>query len=225
MKKSKLLSALLISLFAIGIVFTACEKDEEFEELFIYISTELYDGTLELSYGGDNLDPHPDYSVGNVFVYTIKPIDASVELGFSFYFKGTHYSSSTSGNLILQASETESISYTLYPTGNTSEPLEIDDISDPSNANPVIGNWEKSTGGAFLKFTSSNIYLCNSNTLIEYSGTFYPSENRAVITEGETIITFYAYTDETDRILIKQYVSDQHVEDIYYYKTTEYPCN
>ena len=215
----------LIAIFFALFMTSSCTKDKEFNELFIYITNELYDGTLELRYGDDNLEPNPAYSLGNILVYTLTPHAAAVELDFNFDYSDTHYSSATSGKISLQASESENLDYTLYPTGDISAPLDIRKLEDPYNDNPVIGNWEKSGGGAYLKFTSSSIYLCNTSTHVEYSGVFYSSENRAVITEEETVITFYAYPEGTDRILIKQYVSDQHLDDIYYYKTTAYSCD
>ncbi|NOR87840.1 MAG: hypothetical protein GQ527_09545 [Bacteroidales bacterium] len=224
MKTTKSIIAIFITLISIGFI-SSCTKEDVFEKIFIYISTELYDDTIELSFDGNTLNPNSDYSVGNVSVYTLIPHEATAGIDYSFNYNGTHYSSSTSGKLILQASEDESISYTLHPTGDISEPLDINELSDPANDSPIIGNWEKSGGGALLKFTSSQIYLCNASTLVEYSGVFYPSENRAVITEGGSEVTFYAYPNGNDRILIKQYASGQHVEDIYYYKTASYSCN
>lgn len=90
----------------------------------------------------------------------------------------------------------------------------------------VTGNWVRSDGASYLKFSGSSIYLCNGTSLQEFSGTYDASAFEATLIEGSTILTFKIYPDLEDKnkILIEQYVSNEHISSTYYYKSTEYPC-
>jgi len=51
------------------------------------------------------------------------------------------------------------------------------------------------------------------------------SSKTATLVEGTTELTFYITPEGSDKILIEQYISGNHVGSQYYYSTTEYPCN
>jgi len=93
-----------------------------------------------------------------------------------------------------------------------------------SSTGAVTGNWERHDGKSYLKFSGSDISLCNGSSLQEFHGTYNSSTNKAVLIEGSTEFDFEIYPEGSDKIRVEQYVSNNHLETTYYYSTTKYPC-
>jgi len=89
----------------------------------------------------------------------------------------------------------------------------------------ITGNWERNDGKSYLKFSGSNISLCNGSSLQEFNGSYNSSTNEATLIEGTTELDFNIYPEGTDKLRIEQYVSGNHLGTTYYYSTTKYPCD
>ena len=220
----KILFAVIISL----IVITSCKKKIDYGEIEIYIDKALFDNIPEFSYNGQSLNYN---NSGDIYFYTANVDEDQAEIDYTFEFKGQHFTSkggaATGSPVLLTAPEngeiiTKTLSYELRPTGNSDEPFHIFDLNSDDNDEGLTGNWVRSDGASYLKFSGSSIYLCNGGSLQEFSGTYNASENTATLVEGTTTLTFEITPEGDDKILIAQYVSNEHIGSTYYFSTNDY---
>lgn len=97
--------------------------------------------------------------------------------------------------------------------------------STGTNSGSLTGNWERNDGKSYLKFSGSDISLCNGSSLQEFHGTYNSSTNKAVLIEGSTELDFEIYPEGSTKIRIEQYVSGNHLGTTYYYSSSKYPCS
>lgn len=231
MKNNKIAYQLFLLLFGLTLVFSGCKKQIDYGSIDIYIDRALFGNTVEFSYNGESLSY---YNYDDIYIFTANVNEENAAIDYTFDYNGQHFSSitgeavTTGSPVYLTAPEdgdivSHSLSYELRPIGNVDEPFLIFDLNEEDNG--VTGNWIRSDGASYLKFSGSSIYLCNGTSLQEFSGTYDASANKATLVEGSTILTFYIYPEGSDKILIEQYVSNEHIGSQYYYKSTEYPCD
>jgi len=219
----------IITILTAVLVISSCNKDPQYGDVDIYVDRDMFESTPEFYYNGNPLQ-HSSY--GDIWVFTANVNEKEASIDYSFYFNGDHFSSieGTGLPIILTAPEDGKVvsntnSYELRPTGNSDDPFMVFELIPDDPSAGVSGNWERSDGASYLKFSGSSVYLCNGGSLQEFSGTYDASANKAVLTEGSTTLEFYITPEGSDKILIEQYVSGNHVGSQYYYKTSKYPCN
>ncbi len=219
--KTATLLTLVLSLFIIS-----CEKDSD--EIFITVFAKLssYDD-FEASYVSvDGISVDGEYVpwdfdlFSNIGIGETREIPVSVSSSKDQVTVKVFSSGSGSG-----ISKTASVSGV-----RNGDKLDLDLGSGKftiigGNGDGVSGNWVRSDGASYLKFSGSTVYLCNGSSGQEFSGTYDADAGEATLVEGSTTLTFYITPEGSDKILIEQYVSGNHVGSQYYYSTSEYPCN
>ena len=226
--KYKLLKTFSL-LVILSVSFSACKKDPQYGEVDIYIDRALFENTPEFYYNGNPLQ-HSSY--GDIWVFEANVNEKEASIDYSFYYNGTYFSSieGLGSPVILTAPEdgnvvTNTNSYELRPTGIMDDPFLIFELVPDDPSSGITGNWVRSDGASYLKFSGSSVYLCNGSSGTEFSGTYDAAAGQATLVEGTTELTFYITPDGDDKILIEQYISGNHVGSQYYYSTSEYPCN
>lgn len=213
---------------------TGCDKDEEIivsvTEASWYFGTWIEDGSdniLHVSESSLMFSSSSDLQYyGSSSPTWYNAGDESADLFFGYNtaggsFQGTDGINSIPNRYLINHNG-ELLSIRMFDYSTQSE-TEVKTYTRDEDG--VTGNWERSDGASYLKFSGSSIYLCNGSTLQEFSGTYDASSNEATLVEGSTTLTFIIYPEGSDKILIEQWVSNEHLGSQYYYKTTEYPCN
>ncbi|PLX04614.1 MAG: hypothetical protein C0595_02640 [Marinilabiliales bacterium] len=228
--RPNILKPFAISLILITIIsFSACKKETKYGDVEIYIDRAMFESSPEFYYKGNPLQ-HSSY--GDIWVFEANVVEKEATIDYSFYFNGSYFSSidGTGLPVILIAPEDGDVvsntnSYELRPTGNSEDPFLIFELIPDDPSEGISGNWVRDDGASYLKFSGSTVYLCNGSSGQEFSGNYDAAAGKATLVEGSTTLTFYITPDGSDKILIEQYVSGDHVGSQYYYSTSEYPCD
>jgi len=233
--KTKNSAATLLLIIGLMLTFQSCEKEKDYTDIDFWATGWTTEDPLEFYVDGVRVQPKfpevvPEHRPGNLFEASSGGKE-SVTIDFWITYNNIVYTSiperaegPVSPSFSLNADESIGGSeYNISPTGDYDNPWTI--VKESDDGGGITGNWVRSDGASYLKFSGSSIYLCNGTSLQEFSGTYDASANEATLVEGSTTLTFYIYPEGSDKILIEQYVSNEHVGSTYYYKSTEYPCD
>lgn len=146
----------------------------------------------------------------------------SLDLIFEFRYKLSENGNEEIKRYIKEVEVIPNARYTWDPYNNKLDIIGYFEDDNSNDGTALSGIWERSDGASYIKISNSNIFLCDGSSLQEYSGTI--NGNEATITEGSSTLEFKISTVGED-ILVEQFISNNHVGSIMYYKTTVYPCN
>lgn len=213
-----------ILFFLALIIAVSCSKSTtEYEAVYVYFSKDGEPASYELIFDDAKASPGETHSFADVYKIP-KSSKSDVKVDYGYEMGGLWFSKRKS--YFLERDIKEIKSYQIIATGNVDEPLLITEIISEGGGNEPLtsGNWKRSDGGSYMKLTGTQVFVCNANTGAKFSGTFSPSQNRAVLTQGSVSLEFWVYLENETRLRVEQYVSGSYVSTDYYNKVNNYPC-
>jgi len=212
----------ILILFSSILILSCSKSATEYEAVHVYFSKDGGPAMYELIFDDKTGVPDETYSFADVFKLP-KSTKSEVKLDYGYEMGGIWFSRKKTYYLDRDLNNIRS--YQVIATGNTEEPLLITEITSGGGNEPsTLGNWERSDGGSYLKLTSSQVFLCNASSGATFSGTYNPSQNKAVLTQGSTTLEFRVYLENENRIRVEQYVSGNYNSTAYYNRRSNYPC-